>query len=220
MGSFVSVQKVAAKKIGMTYEEYLVKIVNEKWCCKCKSWQSRSFFNIDNSRGDKLYTKCHSCMRVKVKKCWKGRISTFKGRTHSEESKQKMSAALKGLPSAMKGKNHSLETKQKISNILRVNSKKGIESKTYKHGKTQQLHGDRFTKEYKRWRFDVMIRDKFVCQKCGCCIKKELTAHHIKQFSKFPELRFDVDNGLTVCKGCHKKEHPAKHPRRIKKSLL
>jgi predicted restriction endonuclease len=34
-----------------------------------------------------------------------------------------------------------------------------------------------------------------------------MKAYHIKPFATHFEMRFDVDNGMTLCKACHKKEH-------------
>lgn len=65
---------------------------------------------------------------------------------------------------------------------------------------------DRNTKEYKKWRAAVYQRDGYTCQKCGktgC----ELAAHHIKPWAKFVDCRYDVSNGVTLCKNCHIKEH-------------
>jgi hypothetical protein len=57
---------------------------------------------------------------------------------------------------------------------------------------------------YKMWRREVFIRDSFTCQSCG---EKNiyLEAHHIQGYSKFPELRFVISNGVTLCQACHKK---------------
>jgi hypothetical protein len=38
------------------------------------------------------------------------------------------------------------------------------------------------------------------------CGKKEVSeTHHIKSWRDFPELRFEVSNGKTLCLDCHKK---------------
>ena len=56
---------------------------------------------------------------------------------------------------------------------------------------------------YKRWRTSVYRRDKFVCQMPGCKSKKQLQAHHIRRWASAASLRFDVGNGITLCRVCH-----------------
>lgn len=56
--------------------------------------------------------------------------------------------------------------------------------------------------EFRLWREAVFARDKWTCQKCDV-VGTRLNAHHILNFSQFKELRFAIDNGITLCKGCH-----------------
>ena len=44
-----------------------------------------------------------------------------------------------------------------------------------------------------------------LCEYCGT--EYSLQAHHILSFAKFPELRFVVDNGITLSKKMHKEFH-------------
>ena len=69
----------------------------------------------------------------------------------------------------------------------------------------QSIEGRR-SSEYKKWRNSVFERDDYTCQNCGCRGIK-LNAHHIKEYAFFPELRFDVENGVTLCVTCHKAAH-------------
>lgn len=71
-------------------------------------------------------------------------------------------------------------------------------------GITDEISLLRVTLEYKEWRRSVYRRDSYTCQNCGDD-KSGLEAHHIKKFSDYPESRLDVNNGLTLCRKCHKK---------------
>jgi|SRR3989304_4494573 len=82
----------------------------------------------------------------------------------------------------------------------------GDKSPSWKGGITPINKKIRNSVEYKLWRTAVFERDGYTCIWCGR--KKEvagkLNADHIKPFAYYPELRFAIDNGRTLCVGCHK----------------
>jgi hypothetical protein len=71
---------------------------------------------------------------------------------------------------------------------------------------TSESQKIRNSMEYRDWRKKVFERDNYTCRHCGQ-VSGQLNAHHIKSFSKHKLLRFDVDNGITLCKTCHNYLH-------------
>jgi hypothetical protein len=58
---------------------------------------------------------------------------------------------------------------------------------------------------YKAWRKKVLERDNNECKLCGSNIK--LNVHHIIEVRDNPSLRYDVNNGITLCQKCHIEVH-------------
>lgn len=83
---------------------------------------------------------------------------------------------------------------------------KGELSPTWKGG--VEFHRvERSTYEYRHWRKNVFERDGYVCQCCGDTNgfghRVDLVAHHIMNWKDNVDLRYDVDNGVTLCEKCH-----------------
>ena len=74
----------------------------------------------------------------------------------------------------------------------------------WKGGATSKNEKLRRTRQYKLWRIAVFERDNYTCIWCGVRGGR-LNADHIKPFSQYPELRFAIDNGRTLCLSCHRK---------------
>ena len=56
------------------------------------------------------------------------------------------------------------------------------------------------------WRISIFKRDNYTCQICGKYGEK-LNAHHIMAWAKYPKLRYEIKNGITMCSRCHRKFH-------------
>lgn len=152
--------------------------------------------------------KCHSEFSIgrKLTDEHKKKIGISNlGRIVSEETKYKISMQ-------NKGRKPSVNTLDK----LRLSH---IGQKAWNKGKKSQLSGDMhwnwkggiskgyksgyYSFEYKNWRRACMERDNYSCQECG--FKGYLTVHHIKSFAYYPELRYELTNGTTLCELCHSK---------------
>ena len=140
--------------------------------------------------------------RKKMSESKKGNTNSL-GYKHSEEARRKIGLAMRGHPAWNKGKKLSKETKRKMSEW-----QKGEKHYNWKGGITPINKKIRKSLDYKLWRKAVFERDNYTCIWCnmrsGKGVKIILHADHIKPFALFPELRFAIDNGRTLCIDCHK----------------
>lgn len=151
---------------------------------------------------------------------WHQRIlalnATKKGVPLSEEHRRKIGMA--GL-----GRKRTEEFKTLVGNIhrgkIRGQEERAKQSATAR-GKKKANTGDRNgnwnggttsermkaynSREYKDWRKAVFERDNYTCRALDCPkTTTRIQADHIKPFAIYPELRFDVTNGQTLCEPCH-----------------
>ena len=56
-----------------------------------------------------------------------------------------------------------------------------------------------------KWRKTIKKRDRYRCQFPNCKNNQKLEAHHIYPWATYPALRYDIKNGLTLCRQCHQK---------------
>lgn len=127
------------------------------------------------------------------------------GKKHSKKTKDKISLKAIGNKRAL-GRKQTEEAKNKIR-LARINKPRmelrGKNNPNWRGGSTLLSFSIRHSLEYKIWRRAVFERDNYTCIWCGK-IGGKLNADHIKPFALFPELRFAIDNGRTLCVDCHK----------------
>jgi len=173
--------------------------------------------------------------RIKKGSIWKperfcivcGKSGVRAGRKYC--SRKCMGIDRRGKSTWMKGKKHTKEAKEKSrqSHLGQRPSNYAKKMPQYSRknhwnwqgGITKLNWAIRNSLEYKQWRRAVFERDDYTCQKCGKRGCGDIHAHHIISFGKLLrkyhiktleqaiECRelWDTDNGLTLCKKCHKK---------------
>ena len=160
-----------------------------------------------------FYTKCAYCgEEVYKKNCYKGRFENyFCNREHQiayQKSKSfKMKCEVCGKWFYCQPSQVSLRNRACCSvECSKINQSKKIDRRRLSSGMTKRQINRciRYSKKMDDWRISVFQRDDYTCQECGER-GGYLEAHHIKPFAYFPELRFELSNGMTLCRKCHNK---------------
>lgn len=89
---------------------------------------------------------------------------------------------------------------RKLHSICQI----GEKGNNWQGGKASITESARHNLHYRLWRESVFERDNYTCVEC----KQRggvLNADHIKAFALYPNLRFAIDNGRTLCLPCHRK---------------
>lgn len=171
-------------------------IFHKEETCSMKRWsESRKYCSVSCSKKGNTFRRGQ-----KHNNTWN------KGKTGLQVAWNKGNseyAKALGFGKWMEGKEQSLETKQKKSFAAKANVARGGHN-FYIDGRTKENHRIRNSMEYKAWRTSVFKRDDYTCQDCGVR-GVYIEADHIKPFAYFPELRFELSNGQTLCKPCHEK---------------
>lgn len=122
-----------------------------------------------------------------------------KGYKLTEEHKRKIGLARMGKSSGMKGRKKAKDAYSFLTGNKNPNWKGG-KSKLYTYKHICDI-------KWRLWRSKVFGRDNWTCQTCGKRSQSGepvyLEAHHIKSWTNYPELRYEVDNGITLCRECH-----------------
>ena len=136
-----------------------------------------------------------------------------RGSTLTEEHKNKLRLAHIGIKPSVEARIKMSESHKGIklseAHKLKISlSNRGDKGSNWKGGISPLNKVIRRSLEYRLWREAVFKRDNYTCVWCGARNGKgkyiELHPDHIKPFSLFPELRFAIDNGRTLCIDCHK----------------
>lgn len=214
-------------------------IDGEKVCSKCgETKKLEAFYACRTNRRHKHLSKCIEChakinaeWRTKTKKqcptCGKEilRISNYcRGCSHRTAEYLTKFKANRKYPTKRSSFCVDCGTKVGLGAKFCVRHKSvGTRNAAWKGGVTIVKERIRDLFEYRQWRSDIFTRDKFTCINCGN-IGGKLQAHHvipmnvlmqkyeitsIEAAKNCSEL-FNLNNGETLCEGCHRDLHKEK----------
>lgn len=89
--------------------------------------------------------------------------------------------------------------------ICQVNNSNEYSKQYYEQNKERKKQLN--SKRWKTLREIIIKRDGGMCNRCWVSLNvietKDLQVHHIKPRSEYPELMYDPNNLITVCKTCN-----------------
>lgn len=126
-----------------------------------------------------------------------------------------------GVKNPFAGRKHTPETKARIGKesarpkpALRgagngMYGRTGPQNPRYVDGSSTQRRADTATAEYRNFAVRIYERDAYTCRRCGTTRSgpRTICIHHVKPWAGNPELRWDENNVITLCKPCHDYVH-------------
>jgi len=121
----------------------------------------------------------------------------------TEEHRRHISESQRGKPG------HTLGKRWKVSNPKPTPNRGEKHYKWIKDRTKLQRYNDeakdRRSGAYREWRKEVWLRDNFKCKIDNPDCEGRIEAHHILGWKEYPELRYQVNNGITLCHFHHPK---------------
>jgi ribosomal protein L37AE/L43A len=71
---------------------------------------------------------------------------------------------------------------------------------------TDEQRAKQRTRLHDNWAVEVKELANYVCDKCGDTENAKV-AHHLQAYAKYEESRYDVSNGVCLCRSCHAEFH-------------
>ena len=172
--------------------------------CQCGKLTNKTWFHGHNRKGTTFKLSEDAKEKCRLAKLGPlnprfGKSSTTRGRTHTEEEKQKIREA---RAKQIITESHREKISEGNKRAYREGRRSILTHPFYIDGRSSGKSPIKKTFLYKLWREKVFERDDYTCQICGIR-GGEIQADHIKPQSVYPELRFELSNGRTLCRPCH-----------------
>lgn len=173
----------------------------KKDCCK----------NCIGTKSNESYYNEHGCNISKGTENWKKAHQTIKER-YGVDNITQLESVVRKIQNTMVeryGEDYRKVFNSKSQNTMLLKyGKKSLAPQGENHynwngGKTSEQHKYRTNPEYHEWRREVFYRDNYTCQCCSSYGKDNLVSHHLYGFAQYENLRYEITNGITLCKNCH-----------------
>jgi len=125
----------------------------------------------------------------------------FEGHRHTEETRAILSQKASVPKPYLRGARNGMSTMT------------GSKNPNYKTGSSPERQRLYASGEWKALVKAVYARDHYRCVRCGTVQKsrRSFHAHHLKSWTEYPALRFDMENLVTLCHACHSWVHSRKN---------
>ena len=149
---------------------------------------------------------CSDKTKLKISLKKKGRVSNFKGKHHTAKAKEKNRLSKLGKKHSLEWTNNIRKAVMKRKDFIYYwKGKTGENSANWKGGNCVN-NQERNDSAYSQWARQVKRRDNFTCKINNQDCKGKIVAHHILTWKDYPELRYNINNGITLCHAHHPKK--------------